>query len=170
MNKSIKNTAQAGFTLIELIVVIVILGILAATALPKFADMSGDARAAAVQGVRGSLASAAALAHAQAVVKSQTGATGSVTMEGTSIALAYGYPTIASIETAANVSGVNRVVNADAAAGGYQGPTPVGMTDIAFLPSGITVTDVKGKNCYAKYSEATATSAATTMSDTASCP
>jgi MSHA pilin protein MshA len=169
MNKSIKNTAQAGFTLIELIVVIVILGILAATALPKFADMSGDARSAAMQGIRGNLSSAAALAHAQAVVKGQTGATGSVTMEGQNVTLAYGYPTIASILVAANVDGVTQVLNAQAAAGGYQGPTPVGMNDIAFLPSGITVTDVKGKTCYSKYSEATATGPATVMADTSGC-
>lgn len=49
---------QAGFTMIELIVVIVILGVLAAVAMPKFTDLSTEAKAAALQGVAGAAASA----------------------------------------------------------------------------------------------------------------
>lgn len=61
--KTILNHQQ-GFTLIELVMVIVILGILAAVAIPRFIDLAGNAQQAAVQGVSGSLSSANAINYA----------------------------------------------------------------------------------------------------------
>jgi prepilin-type N-terminal cleavage/methylation domain-containing protein len=65
---------QHGFTLVELVVVIVILGLLAAAALPKFINVTTDAREASVNGVSGGLQSAVALARAQYVVNNNPAA------------------------------------------------------------------------------------------------
>ena len=59
--------SQSGFTLIELVIVIVILGILAAVAVPRFVDLSGEAAQAAVNGQAGALASASAINFAACV-------------------------------------------------------------------------------------------------------
>lgn len=92
--KQAKHAAQAGFTLIELIVVIVILGILAATALPKFMNMGGDARLASLNAALGAVKSTAAMTHGAWQTRNKPA---DVTVDGTVIdmdALA-GYPVIA---------------------------------------------------------------------------
>jgi MSHA pilin protein MshA len=81
----------SGFTLIELVVVITILGILAAFAVPKFISLDSQARIATVNGLGGTVRSAAALARGLDMATS-AGATGPVTMEGAQVALVNSYP------------------------------------------------------------------------------
>jgi len=88
------NKQQQGFTLIELIMVIVILGILAATALPKFVNLSGDARKATLEGMLGSVKSTLSIVHSKAIIDGNASkAAVTVTIEGVSgVNLVYGYP------------------------------------------------------------------------------
>jgi MSHA pilin protein MshA len=83
--------SQQGFTLIELVVVITILGILAAFAIPRFAALDSAARVSATSALGGTLRSASALAHAQWLVNGNSAST-SVTMEGTAVTMVNGYP------------------------------------------------------------------------------
>lgn len=94
-----RYTRHSGFTLIELVIVIVILGILAAAALPRFSDLSQDARLAAVNGLAGSLRSAASIAHATQLAKGYSAAI-PVDLEGTAIAMSAAYPTAIAISQA----------------------------------------------------------------------
>lgn len=90
---------QSGFTLIELVIVIVILGLLAATALPRFSDLATDARKASLNGIAGSLRSAASIAHASYLAKGQA-SNAAVTMDGVSVGMTDGWPTAATVSNA----------------------------------------------------------------------
>lgn len=138
---SLRRGAQAGFTLIELIVVIVILGILAATALPKFASLGGDARVAKLNAAAGSIRSAAAMYHGRWLAR---GATGAISAIETGVDLnATGYPTAATIATAAGLGSTEYTITGSSikASGGSTTCT------ITYAEGTGTVTDATAGSC-----------------------
>ncbi|MFM5676910.1 prepilin-type N-terminal cleavage/methylation domain-containing protein [Aeromonas veronii] len=100
---------QAGFTLIELVIVIIILGILAVTAAPKFLNLQDDAKTAAASGVLAAVQSSSQLVYSKAALEGiEAAATGSVSSaDGTAIAVVYGYPEASS-------DGIAKAVTIDA--------------------------------------------------------
>lgn len=131
---------QSGFTLIELIMVIVILGILSAFALPKFADLSGDAEEAAASGALAAVKSASAIAHAQALVSNTT--SGNITIEGTTVNLVNSYPDSETIDLAAGIS----------------------ANDFTVTDTSATVVTITKGSCSFTYTEAASAGAAPTIS------
>ena len=127
-----------GFTLIELVVVITILGILAAFAIPKFIALDSQARIATVNGLVGTVKSAAALARSLGMA---TGNPAIVNMEGSAVAMLNNYPD----SVAGGIPNAVNVVPADftyvAGAAGTAGvwtrvgaPTPASCT-VSYTPA-----------------------------------
>jgi len=160
MNKSIK-AAQGGFTLIELIVVIVILGILAATALPKFASLSGEARSASLNAAKGALGATSAMTHGKFLVTADT----SIRVEGTTVTMnpTSGYPatsTAAEASALALAAGLNTTdyVSCPSTLAGVVCPV-LGAGQMAIVPKSLSTT-AQAKNCFVRYIPATAANTA----------
>lgn len=153
MKSAFAKKLKAGFTLIEFIIVIIIIAILAAVAVPRFINLGTNARAAAVDGMYGSVLAAANLAHSMSMLAGDNPA--SVTMAGQTIAMVNGYPTdtasgIGNAITDASgfVQGANATKGWDFKIGSAYTPTSCMVTYVQPTASGNPPTVIATKkNC-----------------------
>lgn len=150
MNKSIRMNSQGGFTMIELIVVIVILGILAATALPRFTNMSGEARLASLNAARGALVSTAAMTHGRWLISP----TATQLVEGATVTMTNGYPGVVNATTSAP-SVVNTGLMLAAGLDADYQVISANATSMRVVPRNIVGTP-NATTCYLTYNEGTA--------------
>ncbi|GEK14504.1 prepilin-type N-terminal cleavage/methylation domain-containing protein [Aliivibrio fischeri] len=138
---------QGGFTLIELVVVIVILGILAVTAAPKFLNLQKDARASSLQGLKGAMAGAAGIVYGKAAIDGKETATTETDVDG--IATKYGYPMAKKEGIGEAVVGLSEDWSSD-----VSGATLV----VGFKTDSATAATITATNCFVTYGEATTVS------------
>ncbi|ARR50276.1 type II secretion system protein [Photobacterium damselae subsp. damselae] len=145
---------QGGFTLIELVVVIVILGILAVTAAPKFMNLQNDARNASLQGLKGAIEGAAGIVYGKAAVQ---GVESDATSKVGDVATVYGYPAATSAGIAAAVNGLQKDGDWSCQAGSGT-PASYECTFKGKEADYISTTETKA--CYVKYTQAASVSSA----------
>lgn len=156
------NKSQRGFTMVELVFVILILGVLAAFAVPRFTSLLGEARAAATNGAGGAVRSASALVHATSIAQqTEESASGdTVVVEGGTVALAYGYPTAAAgINAAIDSAALEDLYFSSVNTGNVTAPAAETTTYFVYSQDGTLIID----NCYVEYAEPTAVGGAPTI-------
>ncbi|WP_133405666.1 type II secretion system protein [Parashewanella tropica] len=156
---------QQGFTLIELVVVIIILGILAVTAAPKFIDLQEDARKSTLQGVQAALQGANQLLNSKAQIQRKAGkANQDITVDGGTVTASFGYLNSVddTAKVKANLEKVMDMTFATATAGTAVSGNEFGViyksaTSFFIIPQGKKDSD----NCRLEYVPATASTAPT---------